>query len=75
MTSNTPFPNSNDPPLKTRLSTKSSFCKQSFICMRIENYLDINVFALGLAMKQRLRATRKRPICVLIMSNESLAFD
>ena len=43
--------------------------------MRIENYLDINVFALGLAMKQRLRATRKRPICVLIMSNESLAFD
>ena len=36
--------------------------KMSFICMRINNHFHINGFALCLALKQRLGATRKGPI-------------
>ena len=36
-------------------------CKNEFICMRIKNHFHINGFALSLALKQKLGATRKRP--------------
>ena len=38
----------------------------SFICMRIKNYFHISGFALGLALEQRLEATRKWPDAILL---------
>lgn len=33
--------------------------KMNFICVRIGNHFHINVFALGLTLKQRLKAIRE----------------
>ena len=41
--------------------------KMRFICMRIKNELHINGFTLSLALKQRLGATRKRPIVLKVI--------
>ena len=41
---------------------KMFLVKMRFICMRIKNDLHINGFTLTLALKQRLGATRKRPV-------------
>ena len=38
----------------------------SFICMRIKNQFHINGFALSLALKQRLGATRRWPVAILL---------
>ena len=48
---------------KTRLNAAKVFSvKMSFICMRIkQKHFQINNFALNLALKQRLVATRKWP--------------
>ena len=37
--------------------------------MRIENHVDVNGFALSLALKQRLEVTQKWPIIVLLRYN------
>ena len=42
-----------------------SLFKMGFICIRIKNHFHINGFALSLALKQRLGATRKWPVAIL----------
>ena len=42
-----------------------SLFKMSFICIRIKKHFHINGFALSLALKQRLGATRKWPVALL----------
>ena len=36
-----------------------TFLVKSYICLRIKNHFHVNGFALSLALKQRLRVTRK----------------
>ena len=42
----------------------------SFICLTISNHFHVNGFALSLALKQRLEATRKWPIryCLRVLA-------
>ena len=42
-----------------------SLFKMSFISIRIKKHFHINGFALSLALKQRLGATRKWPVAIL----------
>ena len=42
-----------------------SLFKMNFICIRIKKHFHINGFALSLALKQRLGATRKWPVVIL----------
>ena len=44
---------------RNEANCKTFLEKMSFICMKITNTFYINGFALGLALKQRLEATRK----------------
>ena len=43
---------------KTKAKRKSFLVKMSFVCMRIKNHFHINSFAVSLALKLRLEATR-----------------
>ena len=52
---------SKNPHFQNEAKCTTFLVKISFICMRI-NHFHINAFALSLALKQRLRGTRKRPI-------------
>ena len=47
-----------------------SLFKMSFICIRIKKHFHINGFALSLALKQRLGATRKWPVDILFLKND-----
>ena len=47
-----------------------SLFKMSFICIRIKKHFHINGFALSLALKQRLGATRKWPVDILFFKND-----
>ena len=59
---NRPFRSTKNSHFQNEATCKMFLVKIRFICMRIKNDLQINGFTLGLALKQRLGATRKRPI-------------
>ena len=44
------------------MAWKTFLVKMRFICITMKNHFYINSFALSLPLKQRLGATRKRPI-------------
>ena len=59
---NRPFSSSKDSRFQNEAKCKTFLVKMSGSCMRIKDHFLINRFALGLALRQRLEATRKWPI-------------
>ena len=53
-----PFPSSKNPHFQNEAKCKTFVVNMRFICMRIKNHFHINGFALTLALKQRVEATR-----------------
>ena len=61
---NRPFPSFENSLFQKEAMWKTFLVKMRSICMRVKNHFHNNGFALGLALKQRLEATRKWPIDV-----------
>ena len=62
MVRNGPFPRSKNSHFQNQTKCKTLLWKWVFFSMSIKKHFQINGFALSLALKQRLEATRKRPI-------------
>ena len=56
------FPRSRNSHFKNWAKCETFAVQMSFICVRIKTYFHINGFALNLALKQRVGATRNWPI-------------
>ena len=56
------FPSSKNSHFQNEAKCKTFLVKMSLICMRIKYHFHVSSFALSLALKQRLGATRKWPI-------------
>ena len=59
--SNRPLPSYKNSHSVNEAKYKTFPVKKSFICMKIQNHFHINNFALSLALKKNLGATRKWP--------------
>ena len=64
---NRPFPSSRNSHFKKGAKCETFAVQMSFICVRIKSYFHIIGFALNLALKQRVGATRKWPIQYLYL--------
>ena len=64
---NRPFQSGKNSHCQKEATCKMFLVKMRFICMRIKSDLHINGFTLSLALKQRLGATRKRPIVLKVI--------
>ena len=63
---NTPFPSSSQPPFQSKAKCEVFVMKISFSHVEIGTNYHNKHFALKLALKERLRGTRKWPIIIIL---------
>ena len=68
---NTPFPSSKKSHFQNEARCETFVVKMSFICIIIKTHFHVNGFALSLALKVRFFGTRKWPIPLWPLSQES----